>query len=91
MTFPRRFPRTGNLFQVKSLPELDQSYRSDREKPLLMSSDVPYCTVDEQNSGKSNRTHSSKHARCCPVEASISSFPVDLFSYSDFERHQNQA
>jgi hypothetical protein len=54
-TFPRRFPRTGNLFQVKALPDINPSYRSERERPLLMSSDVPYCTVDEQYSGKFDR------------------------------------
>jgi hypothetical protein len=54
-TFPRRFPRTGNLFQVKALPDINPSYRSERERPLLMSSDVPYCTMDEQSSGKFER------------------------------------
>ncbi|GAX11534.1 hypothetical protein FisN_22Lh226 [Fistulifera solaris] len=72
-TFPRRFPRTGNLFQVKSLPAINPSYRSEREIPLLMSSGVPYCTMDEQSSGCSGEQKTTDRTLGSPWSSSFSS------------------
>ena len=50
--FPRRFPRVGGGFQAKEIPEMQRNYRSGRQVPLIMSSELPFLTAAELPAGR---------------------------------------
>ena len=49
--FPRRHPRIGVGYQVKTLPSLSNDYSTQRPAPVKMSSEIPFRTMDEVETG----------------------------------------
>ena len=69
-TFPRRFPRLGNAFQLKGLPDQTASYVPERPSPLFLSENAPWRTHEEvQHSQKQQQEDNSKVSSGATKEA----------------------
>jgi len=62
VTFPRRFPRLGNAFQLKSIPELSEanSFSSKRPAALKLSVQAPHCTEEQVSLAMAAAVEASK-------------------------------
>lgn len=46
--YPRRLPRTGNSYQARDIPDIEDIYESRRALPHRVSDDFPFATVEEE-------------------------------------------